>query len=167
MSVVLSMPLPMINMVSMIPMVPMVVPMVLVIPMVGSIMVLIEGKGVEERFLQPRLVFVFFFTFDNLCELLKLIKLIEFYTGSLRTPGLVSGQHVVKRVEVEEDGGVVLGVGLPLLPHQVHVLLLQQLLVLAGDQGGSCQHQAGDQGGEKCHLDTQNYISLPWVHIYL
>merc|ERR1719362_1554525 len=131
---------PVIDMVSMIPMVPMVVPMVPVIPMVVPVMVLIEGKGVEERFFQPRLVFIFFFTFGNLCELFKLIKLIKFYTSSLRTPGLVSGQHVVKRVEVEEDGGVVLGVSLPLLPHQVHVLLLQQLLVLAGDQGGSCQH---------------------------
>ena len=154
MSSMLSMPLTMIPMVSMIPMVPMIAMVVfMVVPMVVSIsMVLVERKGVEERFFQPRL----FSPFNNLC---KLLKLVEFDTGSLRTPGLVRRQHVVlERVQVEEDGGVVLRVRLPLLPHLIHVLSLQQLLGLAGHQGGSRQDQAWDQGREKRHLN--NLISI-------
>merc|ERR1719458_906523 len=135
MSPVLSVPLAMIPVVSM---VPMVLPVAPVIPMVVSIVVLVEGKGVEKRFLQTRL----FFPFNDLCQLLKLVEL---HAGSLRAPGLLRGQHVVDRVQVEEDGSVVLRVGLPLLPHLLHllhVLHLQQLLGLAGHQGGSGEHQA-------------------------
>merc|ERR1719370_50302 len=103
-------------MASVIPMmVPMVVPMASVIPMMVSIVVLVERKGVEERFFQAWL----FLPFNNLCQLLKLV---EFHTGSLCTPGLVRGQHVVERVQVKEDGSVVLRVRLPLLPHLLHVL---------------------------------------------
>merc|ERR1719458_1972875 len=139
MSPVLSVPLAMIPVV---PMVPMVLPVAPVIPMVVSIVVLVEGKGVEKRLFQTRL----FFPFNDLCQLLKLVEL---HAGSLR------GQHVVDRVQVEEDGSVVLRVGLPLLPHLLHllhVLHLQQLLGLAGHQGGSGEHQAWEQGREKCRL---------------
>ena len=153
MSPLLSVPL---TMISMIAMVPMVVPMAAVIPMVVSIMVLIERKCVKERFLQARLIL----TFNNLCQLLKLLKLVKLHAGRLCTPGLVGGQHVVDWVEVEEDGGVVLRVRLPLLPHLLRVLLLQQLLGLAGHEGGSGEHQAWEEGREKCHLDISISLSL-------
>merc|ERR1719391_121833 len=134
----------------MIPMVPMVVPMAAVIPLVVSVMVLIERKCVEERFLQARLILTF--PFNNLCQLLKLLKLVKLHAGCLCNPGLVGGQHVVDWVEVEEDGSVVLRVRLPLLPHLLQLLLLLQLLGLAGHEGGSGEHHAWKQGREKCHL---------------
>merc|ERR1719293_506292 len=83
----------------------MVIMVGVVVSMVRTIMVLVERKSVEKRFLQAGFFSV---SFGNLGNLLKLFKLVPFNRLSLLALLLV--KHVVKRVEVKEDGGVVLQV---------------------------------------------------------
>ena len=91
-----------------------------VVSMVSTIMVLVERKSVEKRFLQAGFFSV---SFGNLRNLLKLFKLVPFNRLSLHAL-LLLVKHVLKRVEVEEDGGVVLQVCLSLLPpHVLHLVL--------------------------------------------
>ena len=82
----------------------MVIMVGVVVSMVRTIMVLVERKSVEKRFLQAGF---FSISFRNLRNLLKLFKLVPFNRLSLHAL-LLLVKHVLKRVEVEEDGGVVL-----------------------------------------------------------
>ena len=98
----------------------MVIMVGVVVSMVSTIMVLVERKSVEKRFLQAGFFSV---SFRDLGNLLKLFKLVPFNRLSLHAL-LLLVKHVLKRIEVEEDGGVVLLVRLPpLSPHVLHLVL--------------------------------------------
>ena len=98
----------------------MVIMVGVVVSMVSTIMVLVERESVEKRFLQAGFFSV---SFGNLRNLLKLFKLVPFNRFSLHAL-IPLVKHVLKRVEVEEDGGVVLRVCLPPLPpHLLHLVL--------------------------------------------
>ena len=102
----------------------MVIMVGVVVSMVSTIMVLVERESVEKRFLQAGFFSV---PFGNLRNLLKFFKLVPFNRFSIHVL-LLLVEHVLKRVEVEEDGGVVLQVRLPPLPHHLVLHLVLDVL---------------------------------------